>query len=153
MKRIFPFILIVMMMFAVAPAQAADNLSGAESVRIPNGGPTFWVLDVEQGDTVTLRFSDYPVGRTYAVYIGLLGNDFGQGYLVGTLDPPTPGFARTFDIPDDIHVERNLAVMIIDWSDNSHGYLIFANNSGWDSNQYLSFHSVAHSGLSVSITS
>ena len=121
-------------MASAAPAQAEES-----SVKIPNG-PKFWISNVERGESVTVGFTDYPKGKTYQVLIGLPGNDFGKGYIVGHLnDAKAPNFNKTFDIPKEVRHKTHLAIYIVDWSDKSHGYDIFTNDTGYNHKTEMSF--------------
>jgi len=141
MKKTAVITLIVLIAVAMTAsiASAAPGEAEASSVRIPNG-PKFWISNVVRGESVTVGFGDYPDGKTYQVRIGLPGNDFGTGYIVGQVnDAKAPNFNKTFSIPSEVRHKTHLAIYIIDWSDNSHGYNIFTNDTGFNHKTEMSF--------------
>ena len=141
MKKFTIITLVVLIAVAMTSsiASAAPDQAEQTSVRIPNG-PKFRISNVVRGESVTVGFSDYPEGKTYQVRIGLPGNDFGTGYIVGTVnDAKAPSFSKTFNIPKEVRHKTHLAIYIIDWSDNSHGYNIFTNDTGFNDKTAMSF--------------
>ncbi|MEJ2488060.1 MAG: hypothetical protein P8Y68_20270 [Anaerolineales bacterium] len=138
MKKII-LILILIIVLVPTAVSAAPSKSGLSSVKIP-GGPKFYIGNVERGVSVTVGFKDYPEGKTYQVRMGLPGNNFGSGYIVGTVnDAKAPNFRKSFPIPTELKHKTHIAIYIIDWSDNSHGYNIFANDTGFNEKWEMSF--------------
>jgi hypothetical protein len=139
MKKIIFFVLILLLLIPVT-VSAAPREIGAQSVRIPNGGPKFWIGNVQRGESVTIRVAEYPKGRTYQVYIGIPGNYMSEAIRVGSLsDGYGVNFSRTFSIPQELSHKTHLAIYIWDKSDNSHGYDIFANDTGFNFKKEMSF--------------
>ena len=99
MKKV---ILIVLFVLFLIPTTVSASPRKAEmsSVKIP-GGPKFYIGTVERGVSVTIGFKDYPKGKTYQVRMGLPGNNFGSGYIVGQVnDAKAPNFRKSFPIPN-----------------------------------------------------
>jgi len=139
MKKLI-YIILILLIFLPATVSAAPQYSDQLSVRIPNGGPKFWVADVQRGESVTIRVAEFPKGRTYQVLIGIPGNFMSDATRVGTLkDSQGVNFSRTFNIPKDVRHKTHLAIYIWDKSDNSHGYDIFANDTGFNFKTEMSF--------------
>ncbi|MEJ2486200.1 MAG: hypothetical protein P8Y68_10745 [Anaerolineales bacterium] len=139
MKKIL-FVLLVALILMPATVFAAPNESNDLSVKIPNGGPKFWVSDVTRGESVTIRVAEFPKGRTYQVYIGIPGNYMSDAIHVGSLsDAKGINYSRTFNIPKEIRHQTHLAIYVWDKSDNSHGYDIFANDTGFNFKTEMSF--------------
>jgi hypothetical protein len=134
-------VFVLLMMVITTSVSAATS----ESVKIP-GGPKFWIADVVRGESVRVGFKDYPKGKTYTVIIGLPGNNLGKGYKVGYLsDGYGTNFSRTYQIPKEVRHKTHLALYIVDYSDNSHGYDIFTNDTGFDHKTDMSFNPVYRS--------
>lgn len=137
-KIIYLFLVVLFLMPATVFAAPVED--GQLSVRIPNGGPKFWIGNVERGESVTIRVAEYPKGRTYQVYIGIPGDFMSDAIRVGSLtDGKGINFSRTFTIPKELRQQTHLAIYIWDKSDNSHGYDIFANDTGFDHKTEMSF--------------
>lgn len=144
MKKILILVLVFVFVFPTA-VFAAPPESPNPSVRIPNG-PKFWIADVERGETVTIRVAEFPKGKMYQVYLGLPGDSFGRGYLVGRLtDKKGKNYAVTFEIPKEIRMKTHIAILIWDKTDGSHGYDIFTNDTGYNYKQEMSFSPVHRS--------
>lgn len=139
MKKI-AYILVLILVLVPATVIAAPIEREQLSVRIPNGGPKFWVSDVVRGESVTIRVAEFPKGRTYQVYIGIPSNYMSDATKVGSLtDGKGVNFSRTFEIPKPLRHLTHLAIYVWDKSDNSHGYDIFANDTGFDFKTEVSF--------------
>ncbi len=155
MKRLMPLILILALLMPTSAA-AAPLARPALSVTVPNGGPTFWIHEVVRDDTVTIKVTNFPQQRYYRVEIGRIGNTF-EPVEVGALDGSQGSdFLATFKIPNKFKGEQHLAIQIRRNSDNSRGYTIFANKSGFDSTSPISLTPVDQShvqsvGTSVGI--
>ena len=138
MKKVILIVLLVLFLIPSA-VSAAPRKADLSSVKIP-GGPKFYIGNVERGVSVTIGFKDYPEGKTYQVRMGLPGNNFGSGYIVGQVnDAKAPNFRKTFPIPAELKHKTHIAIYIVDWSDNSHGYNIFANDTGFNEKTEMSF--------------
>lgn len=150
--------IVILLVFAfLMPVSAAAAPAPAEDlgVRIP-GGPEFWIKDVKRNESVTLKFADFPKGDTFHVYLGRVGNDFGSGYLMGTLKSNNENFTKTYKIPKPLVGQQHIAVLVWNKANNHHGYDIFVNEEGFDSNQEWSLYPVHRSsaqspGKSVTI--
>jgi hypothetical protein len=137
-KFIILFLIVIFLIPATVNAAPIEN--GQSSVRIPNGGPKFWVGDVQRGESVTIRVAEFPKGRTYQVYIGIPGNFMSDAIRVGSIsDGKGPNFSKTFNIPKSLRQKTHLAIYVWDKSDNSHGYDIFANDTGYNFKTEMSF--------------
>jgi hypothetical protein len=74
------------------------------------------------------------------VIIGLPGNNLDAGEIVGYVtDGGGTNFSKTFKIPKQIKHKTHLAIYIVDYKDNSHGYDIFTNDTGFDHKDDMSF--------------
>ena len=139
MKKFILFVLLLLLLIPVTVSAAPEKI-GVQSVRIPNGGPKFWIGDVQRGESVTIRVAEFPKGRTYQVYIGIPGNYMSEAIRVGSLsDGKGENFSETFSIPQELRHKTHLAIYIWDKSDNSHGYDIFANDTGFNFKKEMSF--------------
>lgn len=150
-KRLLPLI-IIMLMLAPNPALAKP----APSVTVPNGGPTFWVHEVDRNNSVTISVTNFPPGKKYNVTLGLIGNAFGSGYNVGALQNRPSSFRATFKIPGAFRDEIFLGIQLKNPVDGSRGYNIFQNTDGFDSSTPLwltpvKFASTQTVGTSVAI--
>lgn len=152
MKKLIPVILILTL-FITSPANAGNLNQGTDNVNIP-GGPRFWVHDTDRDVSVTIKGDKFPLGDTrFSVYIGKPGNAFGRGEYVGFLHSTSEGFTRTYKIPDKMKGQTNLALLIQNNDDGSHGYLIFSNTDGFDSSELVSLIPVHHSSSQTNGTS
>ena len=139
MKRVLIFVIVLALVFPVT-VQASETI-----VKIPNG-PSFSIWNVDRGESVTVRVTDFPDGKVYQVYLGRPGDNFGRGYRVGQLTSRLgKSYKKTFAIPDDLRTQTHIAILIKDNTDGSHGYDIFANDTGYDSNTEMSFSAVHRS--------
>lgn len=131
------FLIVFILLLMVFPSSVFAKTE--ESVKIP-GGPKFWIADVQRGESVRVGFKDYPKGKTYTVIIGLPGNNLWAGDIVGYLTGGAgANFSKTFKIPKQLAHKTHLAIYIVDYSDNSHGYDIFANDTGFDQKTDMAF--------------
>ncbi|MFN2144568.1 MAG: hypothetical protein ACK2T7_04410 [Anaerolineales bacterium] len=131
------FLIVFALMLMVFPTSVLARTE--ESVKIP-GGPKFWIADVDRGNSVRVGFKDYPKGKKYTVIIGLPGNNLWAGDIVGYLtDGPGTNFSKTFKIPTQLKHKTHLAIYIVDYTDNSHGYDIFTNDTGYNYKTDVSF--------------
>jgi len=137
MKRIL--LLIVILAFIFPATVEAKPLDAGSSVKIPNG-PSFTIYNVDRGESVTVRIRDFPDGKVYRVYLGRTGDNFGRGYDVGQLtDRLGTNYKKTFKIPEELRKQTHIAILIKNNFDGSHGYDIFANDTGFDSKTEMSF--------------
>lgn len=138
MKKLIYLILILVLLIP-STVSASPRYSELGSVKIENG-PRFWIKDVVRGETVTVGVKDFPDGKTYDVYLVRPGSDFRQGPRVGKLSYLLgESFSKTFKIPKDVRSKTHIAIYIWDPMDNSLGYDIFANDTGFNSNKLMSF--------------
>jgi hypothetical protein len=129
MKRVIQLmailILFIPMVVKAAPA------SGSGTVKIPDG-PKFWISDVTRNESVKLSFANYPKGKVYYVYMSHVGGRLRE-YKVGMLKKTSPkDFRKSFPIPKELKKELHIAIMVINLEDNTHGYTIFENSTGFD---------------------
>jgi hypothetical protein len=129
MKRLLIFVLLIA--FILPSAVYAAPAGSDSAVKIPNG-PKFRISNVERGESVTLAISEFPAGKTYQVYLAAAGNHYSDGYKVGTLSDSRSNFRVTYDIPSQIRMQAYISVFIVNLSDATHGYDIFANDTGYD---------------------
>lgn len=129
MKRLLIFVLIIA--FLIPSVVYAAPAGTANSVKIPNG-PKFRISNVERGESVTLGISEFPTGKTYTVYMAKAGDHYSDGYRVGILKDTRKTFRVTFSIPKQIRHQPYISVFIVNTKDATHGYDIFANDSGYD---------------------
>lgn len=138
MKKIALLVLVLVLLFPAA-ASAAPAGDGQASVKIPNG-PKFYIANVVRGESVTVGFKDYPDGKSYQVGIGIPGSSISEVTKVGFVnDGKAPSFSKTFEIPDKYRHKTHLGLYIWDFKDNSHGYDIFANDTGFDHKTEMAF--------------
>jgi hypothetical protein len=134
--------LLVILLAIPTFANASEASSRGQSVSIP-GGPTFWVHDVVRDESVTLKFSNFPAGKTFHVFLGKPGKSFGYGYDVGNAtDSQGTDFIMTFKIPAILRGKANLGVMVKNLDTLANGYNIFTNTTGWNSSFPLSLSAV-----------
>jgi len=137
------FLIVFVLLLMVFPTSVLAK--SQESVKIP-GGPKFWISNVDRGQSVTVGFKDYPKGKKYTVIIGLPGNNLWAGNKVGYLSGGGgANFNKTFDIPKQLQHKTHLAIYIVDYTDNSHGYDIFTNDTGFNHKTEMSFSPVHRS--------
>jgi hypothetical protein len=129
MKRLLIFVLILMLV--VPTVVSAAPAEGVQSVKIPNG-PKFRISNVERGESVTLAIQEFPAGKSYQVYLAVAGDHYSDGWKVGTLSDTRENFRVTYSIPQQLAHQAYISVFIVNLSDATHGYDIFANDTGYD---------------------
>ncbi|MFC1936101.1 hypothetical protein ACFLYP_00385 [Chloroflexota bacterium] len=140
MKRLIPLLLIVTILMPSA-AMAAPRAGAELSVKVPNGGPTFWIHDVKRDEEVTISVINYPKEAkwTYQVLLGYIGNEFGFGTQVGLLTGELgKEFTISFEIPNKFKGEKLIGIKLRRNADGAQGYTMFANLDGWNSTKPLS---------------
>ncbi len=143
MKKV-AIIFVIALLLIPGTVFASSNQAELD-VKIP-GGPNFSIANVDRGESVTVKVTDFPDGKVYQVYLGRTGDNFGNGYRVGQLTSRLgKNYKKTFDIPEALRQQTHLAILIWDKTDGSHGYDIFANDTGFDSKTEMSFTAVHRS--------
>lgn len=95
------------------PAQAA---SAAATI------PTFSILEVDAGNTVTVQTHNFPANQTFTVRMGEFGTLAVGGTVVGTVDSGSGGsFQATFDIPAALKDDSRVAIRM----DSPAGYFAY----------------------------
>ena len=138
MKKLV-FLVMVLALIIPTTVFAYSPESNLGSVKIENG-PRFWIKNVDRGESVTVGVKDFPDGKTFNVYLVRPGTDFQQGTRVGSLSYLRgESFSQTFEMPKEVRSLTHIAIYIWDSTDNSLGYDIFANDTGFNSNMLMSF--------------
>ena len=92
-----------------------------------SGIPTFSILNVVAGDTVTIRCHNYPSGQVFTTRMGVYGTAAIGGIVVGEFDSGSGGdFDVTFDIPSELASLTKIAIR----TDSPQGF--FAYNWFWN---------------------
>ena len=122
-------------MEAQASPSVKPSADYGATARIPGGGK-FWISDVDRNHSVTIRFAEWEKGKKYVIYLCRNGTNFREKYKVGEIqaNKSKPAFNKTVSIPKQLRSDLHIAVLVITYSDNSHGYTIFENTDGYDVN-------------------
>lgn len=104
MKPLTKTILVVLIILALGfpgyPAFAEDSV-----------GPTFSIIAVDPGSSVTIQASNFPARTSFDVLIGSFDSKAVDGIKVGSVTPGTGGaFTATFAIPASLSKEYQIAV-------------------------------------------
>lgn len=75
------------------------------------GVPTFSIVSVEAGKTVTIQTDNFPPNQTFAVTMGAMGTQGINGIVVGTLNSGVGGVLKaTFNIPAQLQTAYQVAI-------------------------------------------
>lgn len=104
MKPFTKFSLVVLIMIALGfpgyPAFAQDSIA-----------PTFSIIAVDPGASVTIQASNFPARTSFDVLIGTYETKAVDGIKVGSVTPGTGGaFTATFNIPSTLSKEYQIAL-------------------------------------------
>ncbi len=77
------------------------------------GIPTFTIIGVKKGETLTIKTNNFPADIDFKVLMGKMGTQGVDGILVETIDSGTGGaFTDTFDIPDTLARDARIAIRL-----------------------------------------
>ncbi len=111
---LFTLTLLLIMAFPL-PAQAAAE---------PSGIPTFSIVSVVAGETVTIRTNNFPANDSFDVLMGRMGTRGVGGTRVATINSGRGGsFTATFDIPAGLADNRRIAIRL--QSNTGSGYFAY----------------------------
>ena len=90
----------------VAPARSSEDPAAASS-----GIPTFSIVSVDAGKTVTIQTSNFPANQAFTVTMGPMGSKGVNGTVVGTLNSGAGGTLNaTFNIPAALQSAYQIAM-------------------------------------------
>jgi hypothetical protein len=79
----------------------------------PTRIPTFTITDVDEGEDVTIRTSNFPANDTFDVRMGKIGTQGIGGKVVDTINSGQGGtFTANFRIPTDLRNEARIAIRL-----------------------------------------
>ncbi len=97
----------------------ANNTSAVTATPAPtttpapgfHGIPTFSIVSVDEGTSVTIQTNNFPANKDFTVRIGKIGTKGIGGEVVATINSGDGGvFEETFDIPEDLASNSRLAI-------------------------------------------
>lgn len=92
--------------------------------------PTFTVLGVQEGQSVTIRTSNFPANRDFVVTMGPMGTRGIDGYVAETINSGEGGtFERTFNIPTEMRAANRIAIRLQATTGGYHAYNWFYNDT------------------------
>lgn len=120
MRKVIPFFLLVLLI-GLIPIQGE-----VQSCTIP----TFSILDVVQGEEVTVTTYNFPAGHDFVVRMGLFGTAGIGGIVVGTVNSGAGGSLEfTFSIPVDLQSQSLIAIRMDATTNGYYAYNWFHNTS------------------------
>ncbi len=104
-------------------AATATSTAGATATATPAKGiPTFSIVKVVKGTSVTIHTSNFPAAQTFTARMGKYGTYGIGGTVVGTTDSGSGGaFDVTYTIPAALAAEARIAIRL----DSPQGYFSF----------------------------
>ena len=107
-----------------------NNTSGTESPSGYSGIPTFSISAVVEDETVTIMTNNFPAEKDFDVLMGKMGTKGVDGILVTTINSGEGGaFSQTFNIPDDLLGEYQIAIRLQTKDGYFYAYNWFYNNT------------------------
>lgn len=88
-----------------------NTTAGTGGVPGYTGIPTFSIVSVEAGKTVTIQTSNFPPNQSFTVTMGPMGSKGVNGIVVGTLNSGVGGALKaTFNIPAQLQTAYQVAI-------------------------------------------
>ena len=107
-----------------------NNTSGTEMPSGYSGIPTFSITEVVEDEKVTIMTNNFPAEKEFEVLMGKMGTKGVDGTLVTTINAGEGGaFSQTFDIPDDLLGEYQIAIRLQTEDGYFYAYNWFYNNT------------------------
>ena len=105
--------------------------TGGPYTTIPAGTiPTFTISAVVRNNTVTIKTNNFAANDTYKVLMGKMGTKGVGGYEVKTINSGAGGtFTATFDIPAELHGDKQIAIRLQSSTSGYYAYNWFYNNT------------------------
>ena len=127
MKRLsYKFLIAIILLALSTPALAAPSTATI---------PTFSIVEVVAGTTVTIKTYNLPAGKTFNVRMGPMGKRGVNGIKVNTFDSGFGGSQTgTFVIPSELADHYQIAIRIESTTSGHHAYNWFYNKTGSDPN-------------------
>ena len=106
-----------------APSTSSGNsTTGSSSGSYVSYVPTFSIVMVKPGESVTIRTYNFPPGQAFTVRMGPYGTFGINGEVVGTTDSGSGGsFDATYSIPESLKTAEAIAIRM----DSSRGYYAY----------------------------
>ncbi len=104
-----------------------NNTTGVGTGGIPGytGIPTFSIVSVVAGTSVTIQTANFPPNQTFTVTMGPMGSKGVNGVVIGTMNSGVGGVLKaTFNIPAQFQSAYQVAIR----AQTSHAYPYFAYN-------------------------
>ena len=108
LRILIPMLLLAALisLIIVAPARSSEDPAAASS-----GIPTFSIVSVDAGKTVTIQTSNFPANQAFTVTMGPMGSKGVNGTVVGTLNSGAGGTLNaTFNIPAALQSAYQIAM-------------------------------------------
>jgi hypothetical protein len=89
------------------------STSGSLPPATPSRIPTFTITDVDPGEDVTIRTSNFPANDTFDVRMGVIGTQGIGGKVVDTINSGQGGtFTANFRIPEELRDDNRIAIRL-----------------------------------------
>lgn len=115
-----------------------NNSTGTDSGAIPSSGgtgvyygiPTISILSVNEDQDVTIQAYNFPAGYDFDILMGKMWTQGIGGIYVTTINSASGGtFTATFDIPDALKGDDQIAIRLQTESNSFYAYNWFYNNT------------------------
>ena len=91
--------------------------------------PTFSIVSVVKGTSVTIKTNNFPAGKTFTVRMGAYGTKAIGGIEVGTTDSGSGGaFEKTYNIPESLKGSAKIAIRMDSTTGGYYAYNWFNNS-------------------------
>lgn len=130
MKYIFTFVLVIGLLFGSLGISIFGNVP-EYSAQAYSGIPTFSIVKVVAGKSVTIKTHNFPAGDTFKVLMNNMGTRGVNGYHVATISSGSGGsFTDTYTIPAALKGNHQIAIRF--QSTTGSGYFAYNwfNNKG-----------------------
>lgn len=109
---------------------ASGGMGGVTTTTYYTGIPTISILEVNEGEDVTIKTNNYPANKDFTVLMGKIGTRGVGGIVVTTFNSGEGGsFEKTFDIPAALQGDYQIAIRLQTADNYFYSYDWFYNNS------------------------
>jgi hypothetical protein len=107
------------------------TLDGSEIGGDLTGIATFGILEVFEGDEVTIKAKNFPKDAAFDVILSERGDDVEDGYWVDEVFTGKGNFKATFDIPRRLRDKEEIAIYLVSQTSDYTVYNWFVNADTW----------------------